>query len=96
MRYRARPGVVLTEICGESFLVAAAALREECPFVTPVNDTTAFLWNVLIHGADIEALELAAQEEYEIEDSAAAKAAIMDMVEALLAQHLLICQEAEE
>lgn len=96
MRYQTRTGVVLTEICGESFLVAAAALWEECPYVTQINESTAFLWRVLVHGADLESLEAAAAEEYEIEDPEAAREAIADVVENLLAQHLLICQETEE
>lgn len=90
MRYKTRPGVVLTEICGEDYLVTAAALRAECPYFTQVNETTAFLWRVLIHGADLAALEAAVGEEYEIEDPAAARAAIADVIEALLKQHLLV------
>lgn len=96
MRYQARSGVVLTEICRESFLVSAAALREECPYVTQVNETTAFLWRVLIHGADLESLEKAVAEEYEIKDSAAARAAIRAAVEILLERHLVVQQETDE
>ena len=46
-RYKAREGVVLTSVCGESLLVSAAALRDICPFVTVLNDSSAFLWKQL-------------------------------------------------
>lgn len=76
MTYKTRTGVVLTEIAGEYVLVAAKALLGECPYVTQLNETSAFLWQKLERGATLESLEAAVAEEYEISDLAAARAAI--------------------
>ena len=83
-RYKTRPGVVLTSICGEYVLVAASAVREFCPYVMEFNETSAFLWERLRHGADLDSLMVALGEEYELDDPNAAKAA----VEAFLRQML--------
>ena len=76
MRYRTRPGVVLAPVCGEYLLVAATAARSFCPYVTQINESSAFLWRQLIDGADAETLKTAVAAEYEIEDSGDTAAAI--------------------
>lgn len=76
MTYKTRMGVVLTEIAGEYVLVAAKALLDECPYVTQLNESSAFLWRQMEQGASLETLEAAVAEEYEIEDPAMARAAI--------------------
>jgi hypothetical protein len=81
-RYKTRPGVVLTEICGEYVLVSAKMNLGVCPYVTTVNETSAFLWNRLIEGADFASLMQAVREEYEIDDVSAAE----DAVRAFLSQ----------
>ncbi len=83
-RYKTRPGVVLTAICGEHVLVAAAAIRDLCPYVTEINETSAFLWQQLTHGADLDGLMAALDSEYDIPDPSAARQA----VEAFLRQML--------
>lgn len=83
-RYKTRPGVVLTQICGEHVLVAAAALRDVCPFVTQINETSAFLWRQMTSGADLDSLMAALDKEYDIPDPSAARQA----VEAFLRQML--------
>lgn len=76
MTYKTRMGVVLTEIAGEYVLVAAKALLDECPYVTQLNESSAFLWRQMEQGASLDELEAAVAEEYEIEDPAMARAAI--------------------
>lgn len=76
MKYKTRPGVVLTDVCGEFVLVSAKKNRELCPYVTTVNETSAFLWNRLIDGADLSELMDAVRDEYEIDDAAAAEQAV--------------------
>ena len=56
-RYVTRPGVVLTSICDEYMLLAAKAAREHCPYMTQLNESSAFLWRRLEQGADPDALE---------------------------------------
>lgn len=92
-RYKTRVGVVLTSVCGESLLVSARALRELCPFVTVINDSSAFLWNQLRNGAGIEDLERAVLAEYEIDDPAGVKAMIADFVRQMLALNYLVADE---
>lgn len=84
MRYKTRPGVVLTPICGEYLLVAARSLLGECPYVTQINETSAFLWQRMIPGATREELLQAVTEEYEVDDTAACEAAIDSFLKQML------------
>lgn len=92
-RYRTRPGVVLAGVCGEYVLVAAKSVRDQLPFVTQLNESSAFLWRQLENGADEAALEAAVCEEYEIGDPAAARAAIRDFIGQMLEIGYLIPEE---
>ncbi len=83
-RYETRPGVVLTNICGEYMLLAAKAAREYCPYMTQLNESSAFLWRRLESGAGPEEMERAVLKEYEIEDPAAAREAIRNFLEQML------------
>ncbi len=76
MQYQTRPGVVLTPICGEYLLVSAKGAREYCPYVTQLNESSAFLWRQLCEGKSAEELKQAVAEEYEIEDPEELGAAI--------------------
>lgn len=91
--YHTRPGVVLTGICGEYLLVAAKSIRDEIPYVTQLNESSAFLWRKLENGADEQMLEDAVLEEYEIEDRAEANAAIRSFLDEMLQAGYLICEE---
>ena len=84
MRYRTRPGVVLAPVCGEYLLVAANGARSFCPYVTQLNESSAFLWRQLKDGADAEALKAAVTAEYEIEDPCEAAAAIEGFLSQML------------
>lgn len=63
-RYRTRPGVVLAEIAGEYLLVSTRALLKTCPYLTQLNESSAFLWRLLEDGAAPEELADAAAAEY--------------------------------
>ena len=65
MTFKTRPGVVLTEIAGEFILVAAKSLQGVCPYVTQINETSAFLWRQLEQGAGLEKLEEVGKPIYE-------------------------------
>ena len=47
MEYRIRPGVILTEVCGEHLLLATMEAAEHCPHVHQINETAAFFWRLL-------------------------------------------------
>ncbi len=84
MRYRTRTGVVMTSICGETVLISAEAIRDQVPYLTQLNESSAFLWRLLETGADEAELERAVLEEYEIEDPAAARDAIRAFLHQML------------
>ncbi len=92
-RYKTRPGVVLTEICGEYVLVSAKMNLKLCPYVTTINETSAFLWNRLIDGADLPALMQAVRDEYEIDDIPAAEEAVRAFLAKMLELNYIIPEE---
>lgn len=90
MRYKTRSGVVLTQIREEYLLVSSSTLRELCPFVTTVNETSAFLWKQLQNGATEEELLLAVAEEYEVDDPEVLRGVIRSFLEQMQAMHYLL------
>ena len=92
-RYKTRPGVVLTSICGKQILVATKAARESCPYVTEINETSAFLWEQLRDGADIDALMDAVDQEYEVEDHALARNAVLSFIDQMVELNYLLPTE---
>lgn len=95
-RYKTRPGVVLTSICGEHILVAAKRLRNVCPYVTNINETSAFLWQRLVGGATVKQLMDAVEAEYELEDEGAALEAVNAFVNQLIELNYLIPDDGGE
>ncbi len=95
-RYKTRPGVVLTSICGEYVLVAASAVRKLCPYVTELNETSAFLWEHLCGSVDLDGLMTALNEEYELDDSTAARQAVEDFLRQMLELNYLLPEEQGE
>ena len=91
--YKTRPGVVLAEIAGEYVLVSAKALFEQCPYVTQINETSAFLWERLEGGATLETLLSAVAEEFELDDPEAARASILDFIHQMSELNFLISEE---
>lgn len=88
-RYKTRTGVVLTEIRGEYLLVSSRLLREECPFVTTLNETSSFLWKELKKGATEEDLLRAVAAEYEVEDAEEVRGLIRSYLGQMQAMHYL-------
>ena len=68
MKYRTRTGIVLTSVCGQHVLVAAKEARENCPYVTKINETAAFCWRLLENGSTCSQLADRLMEEYDAED----------------------------
>ena len=80
IRYRTRPGVVLTTIEGQYILTAAKSIRELCPSPAEINETAAFCWRVLEEGTDFESLFARLSEEYEIDDPEAARTDLAELL----------------
>lgn len=93
IRYKTRPGVVLTEICGEYVLVSASSIRELCPYVTQLNETSAFLWRRLVPGADLDDLMAALGDEYELDDPLTARQAVESFLQQMLELNYLLPEE---
>ncbi len=95
-RYKAREGLVLTRVCGEQLLVSAGALRELCPFVTVLNETSAFLWERLKDGATADELLQAVAAEYEVDDPAAIRGVIKDFLRQMQELNYVLTEEQGE
>ena len=89
-RFFTRPGIVLSSICGEYFLVAAKAARPMVPSYARLNESSAFLWRLLESGSDASKLEQAVMEEFEIDDAEQAKNAIQSFVSQMLESGYLL------
>ena len=89
-KYVTRPGIVLTSICGEYVLVAAKDLLEMCPYVTQLNDSSAFLWEKLSFGADADGLFEAVQAEFDIDDPAVIRQAIEGFIRQMKEMNYLL------
>ena len=48
MKYTILPGIVRTEVCGETMLVACGSARGKAPYARTLNETAAFLWTAII------------------------------------------------
>lgn len=94
IRYKTRTGVVLTEICGEYLLVAAKALLDRCPYVTQVNESTAFVWKELKEGRTMEELLRAAVSEYG-DDPGEIEASLGKIVKEMCGLGYLVTEETE-
>ena len=92
-RYKTRPGVILTEIAGEYILVAAKALSGICPYVTQINESSAFLWEKMKKGASEEELIAAVMEEYDIDDPEEIRKAILSFIKQMEETGYLLNEE---
>lgn len=93
--YHTRPGVLLTDICGEYMLVAALKAREHCPYVCQINETAAFLWKRLETGATADQLTAELLKEYELSEETA-KEETLRFLETLKEQGYLTTEECHE
>lgn len=93
--YKTRPGIILTEICGEYVLIAARALLDQCHYLTQVNESSAFLWKQLEQGATLDDLIVAVKEEYETVDADNTEGVISEFIRNMLDMNYLLVSEEE-
>ena len=67
--YQVRSGIVLTQICGQNVLIAEKALKNSCPYVTVINETSAYLWDLLKERCSLEKLNKAVQKAYAVSEN---------------------------
>ena len=90
MKYRTRKGIVLTSVGGQQVLVSAASLHDEIPYVTNVNDTAAFCWEVMAEGATEDELVDRVTEEFDVHDPELVRSDISGMVRQLYEKGYII------
>lgn len=73
MKYYTRKGIVMTSVGEQQVLVSAVSLHDQVPYVTNINDTTATLWEKMVHGATKDELIACIMEEYEVENEPAVR-----------------------
>ena len=95
MIYKTLPGVVLGEICDSYILAASKEAREHCPYITQINETSAFLWRQMEKGASFEALLNAVTEEYEVEDEKEAETSIQAFLDQMSGMGYIQKSDAE-
>ena len=54
MKYTVIPGVILTKICDEDFLVATGPARGRVPYVEGINSTGAYFFSKILDGLSTE------------------------------------------
>ena len=89
MKYKARSGIILTEICGEYLLIADEQARKDGPAIVSINETAAFMWKQLVHGSALKDLLQAASDEYEIDDMNEAEKAIRTQLKEMIGLRLI-------
>ena len=66
-----RDGFVVRTVAGESVVIALKEVSKEFNGVIRLNDTGRFLWDMLVTGADEEALVKALLSEYDVSEEIA-------------------------
>ena len=80
--YKTRPGIILTSVGDQYYLVSPKSRIE-------LNETAAFYWELLTHGADQDSLKEAALREYEIDDPAALEQELAALIREFLKGRLI-------
>ena len=95
MMYKTRKGIVLTSICGQYVLVASKKARENCPYVTQINETAASCWRLLQNGCTSDALTAHLLEEYDVDDFSLVKKDVAGLLGKYLEEGYIIQAEEE-
>ena len=69
MKYTVIPGVILTKICDEDFLVATGPARGRVPYVEGINSTGAYFFSKILDGLSTEEIIKDAVKLYETPES---------------------------
>ena len=96
MRYRVKKGIVLTSVCGQYILVAAKKTRENCPYITQINETTASCWRLLENGCTCDGLIRFLLDEYDAEDENLVKEDVEKLLAKLFELGYIIKEDEEE
>ena len=96
MNYKPRPGIVLTTVCGESVLAAPHSLWNVCPYVSQINESSAFLWRKLENGATAGQLKAAVLSEFEVDSESELEQIIQDFLTKMTDLGYLVAEQGED
>lgn len=82
MKYNLLSGVVLVPVCDENLLVATKEAMKTVPAVKELNETGAFVWQMLKQGKSLDEMVDQTAKEYEISVDEA-KEGLLEFIEAL-------------
>ncbi|MBQ2689006.1 MAG: PqqD family protein [Solobacterium sp.] len=82
MMYRACPGIILTSV-GEQYYLVSPKSRDQ------INETAAFYWSLLSEGTTVQKLKNAVIKEYSIDDSEELEEEIKAFIKELQKGHLI-------
>lgn len=90
MKYRIRDGVVLTKICDEYLLISSKEARPYCPSVTQINDTAAYIWEMLEKGMDTNEMIMAVLSEFELDEDTDIYAMLSEYIDTLKSNRFIV------
>ena len=89
MIYRIQNGVVRETICGESLLISTKEAREHCPYLTQLDESSAFIWSLLEKRTDSKDMIEQIMQRYEVTEAEAAEG-LMGFLNAMEEKHFII------
>ena len=66
MKYRIRDGIVMEEICGVVLLISTVEARKSCPYLTELNESSIYVWNLIKEGKNTDEMAEEISEKYQI------------------------------
>ena len=72
MKYKIQPGVIMETVCGQSLLVASLEARPLCPYLTQLNEASAYIWMMLSQGLSVEEMTERISIDYDLASEKAA------------------------
>ncbi len=89
MKYRIQNGVVRETICGESLLISTKEARERCPYLTQLDESSAFIWSMIEEGTDSQDMINRIIQKYDV-DEKEAEEGLMSFLDAMEERHYII------
>lgn len=89
MKYRKQPGIVMETICGQSLLIATIEAREYCPYLTKLDESSAFIWKMIEDGRTTDEMVSEIVREYGISKEEA-EHALMAFLNGMEENHFII------
>ena len=87
MRYRTKPGVILTQVCGKYFLIAPDKNIQ-------ISSSAALCWKMLINGSEVEELYEVMEQSYDA-DRNIIRSDVDILIEKLCNNDLLVGESCE-